>query len=167
MMPGALFVAVVRRPDAVARSVVRFNELYGDERRNWWGRDDARWCAILVELRRHGDPLEPFASTLAPTAAIERALVEWVLCGRAILQSAGSITVVSFERLIREPGPEFERLLRAGDLTDDGRAMAYTLRTVHPPDDFPDDQPELGGVPAELASAVSEVWSALSERFTT
>jgi len=163
MMPDSVFVAVVRRPDAVARSVVKFNDLYGDERRDWWGRDDARWNAILAELRRRGDPLEPLASGLDAVAAGERALVEWVLCGRTILESSFPLTVVSFERLVCSPGPELDRLLRACEIDDDGRARASTLRTVHRPDGFSTDELLLDDMTPELTSAVREVWKGLSE----
>lgn len=134
LFPDAKIVAIVRRPEAVIRSIVRYSAEMEDDRGNWWGVDDRKWTNMATQLLSSDRPVEipPHvnARTIDPA---ERARTEWVLGATYLAAGAESIDhLIRYEDLLAAPGTTLERLCEVCEL-DGERISAYGAATIGNP----------------------------------
>ena len=134
LFPDAKIVAIVRRPDAVARSIVAYSKAMADDRGNWWGVDDAKWSQMAdqllddVPVARHGVGVN--AETTDPLA---RAKAEWLVGAHHLVSARDDIDeVIRFEELLADPEKVLTSLCKTVELPSD-RIVHYGTQVVGVP----------------------------------
>ena len=134
LFPDAKIVAIVRRPDAVARSIVAYSKAMADDRGNWWGVDDAKWSQMAdqllddVPVARHGVGVN--AETTDPLA---RAKAEWLVGAHHLVSAGDDIDeVIRFEELLADPEKVLTSLCKTVELPSD-RIVHYGTQVVGVP----------------------------------
>lgn len=142
IFPDARFLFVVRNGWDTVRSVAAWSERHGTtgdgEPRDWWGVDDRKWRLLVEQVATTHPALQGRREELLGLDRhVDRAALEWALAMGDGLEYEekypDAITRIRYERFVRDPGLEIERILRECGLTPDNTPIAYAQQAVRSP----------------------------------
>ena len=159
IFPDARFVFLVRDGWDTCGSIERWSREKGKvvngSVQDWWGVDNRKWRLLVNDVAAKDDCFSDDTEFLSKlTDHRHMAAVEWILAmreGLALIErSPAAVQLVRYEALSRDPEGCLGDLLRALDLRDDAKCLAYarqTLKAVSAKPTF--DLPEQIAVPFE------------------
>jgi hypothetical protein len=131
LFPDAKIIGIVRRPESVVQSIVRYSEEMADDRGDWWGVDSQKWTQMYDQLILRDAPAGIPAGVDERTSdPATRALCEWVLGASALRDSSAEVDhIVRFESLLKDPESTLRDLCEICEL-DGTRIVRYGVRTI-------------------------------------
>ncbi len=157
IFPDAVLLAIVRRPDAVVRSITRSSDAWRRGDQDWWGVRSRKWDVLWREMvegvpRRRAlfDGLDPRTATPE-----QRALTEWVVAMDELTGPTGDPAdavdlVVRYEDLLARPEEVTAQVLDVAGLRPSERVDAFVRRTVQAPPATGRDEPERDSLGPEV-----------------
>lgn len=136
LFPDCVLVAIVRRPQAMARSVAKWSLDHGSPGADWWGVNDRKWILLRDTVLANEPDSEQLLSVAAsnPTE-VDRALLEWVAEMRAITDHdsrAPVDAVIRYEDLVSHPVDQMRKVLDAVGLPQSRRVDQLAAASVTP-----------------------------------
>ena len=129
LFPEAVLIAIVRDPGAVMGSIEAWNTRNSRGEENWWGVADSKWVQLWDQLAAD----DPVLSSAFPAGRsiqddTQRALIEWVVGMRAIVDSPETgrpDLVIRYESLVANAKETVAQVLSACDLSLDQKTLAF------------------------------------------
>jgi len=163
LFPDCVLIAIVRRPQAVVRSIEQWSAVHGSQSEDWWGVDGRKWevlQATLLADQPDADLLVRMAKAARGDA--DRALIEWVVGMRELVMDqhgAELDLLVRYEDLVSDPVAQMARILGAARLSPSDEVERLAALVVR--DDSRSQAERDDVVPSELRGAVDELLVAL------
>lgn len=137
VFPDARFLFLVRDGWNTCRSVAQWSRTHGDERADWWGRDERKWRLLVEQVVATDPDLAPALDTIAALQEeTDRAAVEWILTMRAGLelsrQAPDATHVVRYEALTEAPEETLRAIFAFCGLPVDERVLSYARAKLRP-----------------------------------
>lgn len=141
IFPDAKLLFLVRNGYDALRSITAWSRKAGRETarglEDWWGLDRRKWDLLVRDVVAKDEALADRADAIGKlTRHEDMAAVEWVVTMRAGLRlkehDPGSLHIVPYEALCREPDNTLRSVCRYCDLRDDPKFLAYAARALSP-----------------------------------
>lgn len=120
LFPDCVLIAIVRRPEAVIRSIEQWQLTNGSQTQDWWGVGNRKWQVLRDSLL----PDQPDAGVITALADAartdaDRALIEWIVGMRDLTksQAGGALNLLMrYEDLVADPVGQMARALDSAAL---------------------------------------------------
>jgi Sulfotransferase family len=163
LFPDCMLIAIVRRPQAVVRSIEQWSAVHGSPTEDWWGVENRKW-EVICDTLLVDQPDAAMLLRLAKSARgdADRAILEWVIGMRELLSPRPHTDLdllIRYEDLVADPGGEMNRTLAAVGLPPSAEVERMAGLVVHEDTrthTVPDDV-----VPGELRGVVDDLLAAL------
>lgn len=154
LFPDAKIIFISRNGADAVPSVVKWSQRLGtqsgDNRDDWWGRNDIKWHYLRNELVLADRAYEPvWATTTAELDHANRAALEWIVTMREGLRQEArhpeTIIRIAYEDLLAAPAAELERLQAACGLEPDPAVADYATKRLYdnPAKGWPELEPSI------------------------
>lgn len=135
IFPDCKVIAIVRRPEDVVRSIVKFSDTMGTGEGGWWGVKETKWQLMCEELLKSHANLGVRSLALPQASPEQRATAEWIVSMEALLRADSQVElIVRYEDLLATPAPTIRHLLDAVGLRPSPTVERYAeSETRHGP----------------------------------
>lgn len=140
VFPQARFLLVVRDGWQVCRSVERWCDAHGVDKRgewhDWWGAGRRKWNLLLDQIAVDEPDLSPQIETMRRWQdQRQMAAIEWILAMRYGLRqleaAPDAVSMVRYEDLVSAPAETMLETLRFCSLSEDPAVVRYATQVAH------------------------------------